>query len=121
MLRWTPRKQPDFIVLMKIKCPECGKELYTNPFALTNKLECDKCNSKLVRNKESNAVLVLTYIVDMVIIGLVIPLVHYIYQDQRITSLFILMFLCEWMFELPQKALYRNGVLKFEKVDKDDN
>ena len=99
---------------MKIKCPVCGETLYTNPFGSNRTLHCDHCQSDLYRNAAADRPLRRVFVTDFLLMIGAVPMVWFMYRDLKSTLFVLLMLVSEWLFEMPQRTFYRNGIIRYE-------
>lgn len=99
---------------MKIKCPVCQETIYTNPFWHNRRLSCPNCKNVLYRNPESYQPLRRILFTDILIIVFFVPLVYRMYHDLQACLFLTFFFISEWVFEIPQRTLYKGGVLRYE-------
>lgn len=104
---------------MKVICPCCNKVLYTNPFASNETLDCPYCDHHLVRAKETNDLLKISLVVDIVTYAVLASILRLFFQETRVLVGVVFCFLSEYMFELPQRSLQTIGKLIYE-VKEDD-
>ncbi|MBQ3272760.1 MAG: hypothetical protein IJI33_04600 [Solobacterium sp.] len=103
---------------MRIKCPVCGEVLYTNPFSANHSLHCDHCQTDLYRNRESFRPLRRVFLTDFALLVGAVPMIWFMYRDMKATLFVVLMLVSEWLFEMPQRTFYRNGILRYEAKPK---
>ncbi len=105
---------------MKIACPDCGKKLYTNPFTLNRQLHCPYCNHDLYMNTAGQYVLKRFFKIDLLTGLALLVLVHLMFLSLQVDLYVLILIAAEWMLELPQRHLIRNGVIKYADTPVDD-
>ncbi|MCH4207073.1 MAG: hypothetical protein LKF79_01550 [Solobacterium sp.] len=99
---------------MKITCPACQKELYTNPFSVSNEIDCPFCHKRLIRSKQTEQLMRAFISLDVVGDAIVCGFVSSFYNTTYAAMTFFVFMLTGYLFELPQRSLKARGLLIYE-------
>ncbi len=100
---------------MKIKCPECGRDLYTNPFGLNRELFCPYCNTMLKRDAESSRFLKLYFVFETVLVIPLIILFGFVLHRRVVSTVLFVYLLSDYILEIPERYMYHSGILEYRK------
>lgn len=100
---------------MKIKCPNCGQPLYTNPFHFQEKLHCPSCGEKAVPDQQGALVLSRMMKLDFMLSIVSLAVIHFMTHNIQLDLFVLLMILAEWMFEIPLRYLVRRGIFVWQR------
>ncbi len=107
---------------MKIKCPKCQNEIYTNPFAFNKEMKCPFCQAEIQLSEKT--ILLLRSFVALDVIGdaVVCGIISSFFSTSQAAMAFFFFVLIGYMFELPQRSLQQRGLLIYElKSSKNDS
>jgi len=101
---------------MKIKCPICGADLWTNPFQPRQVLACPNCQSRLQVSPHTQQLLRAYLAADVVADAVVCGIISSWSGATYASFMFFILIGSAWMFELPQRDLRARGLLQYEKT-----
>jgi hypothetical protein len=103
---------------MKIKCPVCGADLWTNPFQPRSQLTCPSCQSHLHLSAQTETLLKGYLAADVCADAVVCGIISQWWGTEKASLLFFALIASGWMFEMPQRDLRIRGLLQYEKSEK---